>query len=93
MIPFSSLESFTRESIRNRSFSDCLSVSYTHLKSSKSLLYLRSFLCGNADFSGRSADALSIRTDICNPVSYTHLDVYKRQVLWKPEIFKLLRQR
>lgn len=24
------------------------------------------FLCGNADFSGRSADALSIRTDICN---------------------------
>lgn len=27
---------------------------------------LRSFLCGNADSSGRSADALSIRTDICN---------------------------
>ena len=29
MIPFSSLESFTRESIRNRSFSDCLYSAYT----------------------------------------------------------------
>ena len=35
-------------------------------KSSKSLLYLRSFLCRNADSSGRGADTLSICPDICN---------------------------
>jgi len=35
-------------------------------KSSQPLLYLRSFLCRNADSAGRSTDALSLRPDICN---------------------------
>ena len=54
----------TIENQRNRDFqriSGCKKG-----KSSKSLLCLRSFLCRNADFSGRGADTLSICPDICN---------------------------
>ena len=53
MIPFSSLESFTRESIRNRSFSDCLYSASTfafadagRVSSIKSSLYNSRFEIG-----------------------------------------------
>ena len=53
MIPFSSLESFTRESIRNRSFSDCLYSASTfsfadagRVSSIKSSLYNSRFETG-----------------------------------------------
>ena len=53
MIPFSSLESFTRESIRNRSFSDCLYSASTfafadagRVSSIKSSLYNSRFAIG-----------------------------------------------
>ena len=53
MIPFSSLESFTRESIKNRSFSDCLYSASTfafadagRVSSIKSSLYNSRFAIG-----------------------------------------------
>ena len=39
---------------------------YLDARKGKALLYLRSFLCRNADSSGRGADTLSICPDICN---------------------------
>ena len=38
------------------------------------------------DFAALSSDSAGYPTMKANPVSYTHLDVYKRQYLYKPPL-------